>query len=69
MGKKKQIKGMIGTSMLGAAGSMGLGAIGGANATHGQQGIRNATRYMGATGSIMGAGWLTKEAKKVFKKK
>ena len=66
---KKQIMGMVGTSMIGAGGSLALGGIGGSAAIHGQQGISNATKFMGITGTMIGTGMVMDSLKKLSPKK
>lgn len=66
---KKQTKDLVGNAMFVSAGSLGLGAIGGAAATHGQQGLANVARFYPAMGSVMGAGALLRTTEKVFNKK
>lgn len=51
---KKNVMGIVGTSMLGAAGSMALGSIGGTAATSGQKGIASATSFLPVMGTMAG---------------
>lgn len=55
---RKQFTNLLGTTFLAAGGSLGLGAIGGQAATHGQQGIANMMRFAPAAGSVIGAGMM-----------
>lgn len=67
---KRQIKNIIGTSMIGAAGSVALGSIGGTVAAHGQLGISRAAGFMGPIGSMAGVGAVMESIKQVdFNKK
>ena len=60
---------MTGYSMMGAAGAIGLGAIGGATATSGQQGIQNAARFLPAMGSVTGLRMLLRTTEQTLEKK
>lgn len=64
---KKQIMGLVGTSMIGAAGASALGSIGGDVATYGQKGISNMSKMMPAMGSVMGAGMITRGADNLWR--
>ena len=66
---KKQMIDLTTSSMVGAAGSLGLAGIGGAAATHGQQGIANMFRFAPAMGSMIGTGMLLRQVKKLEPKK
>jgi|24BtaG_2_1085350.scaffolds.fasta_scaffold00312_9 hypothetical protein len=66
---KKKVMGMVETSMIGSAGSIALGGIGGTSAHHGQAGIQSATSFMGVTGSMVGTGMLMDSVKKLSPKK
>lgn len=64
---KNYIKGVVGTTMMGAGGSMALGAIGGVSAVHGQKGIAKATKFMPAMGSVYGVGMVVRATDKIYK--
>lgn len=66
---RKQVAGLVGTTMIGAAGSIGLSSIGGNVATQGNQGIQNAFSFAPAMGSMIGAGMLMGTVNKTFKQK
>ena len=66
---KKQIMDLTMGSMVGAAGSIGLAGIGGAAATHGQQGISNMMRFAPSMGTMVGTGMLLRQVKKMQPKK
>lgn len=55
--------------MMGAAGSMALGSIGGNVALHGQQGIAGATRFLPIMGTMTGAGMVMRNLDAMSKKK
>lgn len=56
----KQVMGLVGTSMIGAGGSMALGSIGGDVAINGQKGLSNMSKMMPAMGSVVGAGMIVR---------
>lgn len=60
---KKQMMDLTETSMLGAAGSMALGGLGGSVATQGQRGISRAVGQSRAIGSMIGLGMLVRGIK------
>jgi len=55
--------------MIGAAGSMALGGIGGTVATSGQAGIAAATSFMPSIGTMAGVGMLTRAVQSIEPKK
>lgn len=64
---KKGTTDILETSVIGGAGSLALGSIGGAAATSGQAGIAGATRFLGTTGTVLGAGAVVGLAGEAFK--
>ena len=64
-----ELENIVGASLFGAVGSMALGAVGGNVAQHGQQGISNATRFLPAAGTFVGAGMLMNAVKNLEPKK
>ena len=66
---KKYITSAGSTALTGAGMSMGLSAIGGASSVHGNAGISNATKYIGAMGTVTGAGALIGMVDRLGKKK
>jgi hypothetical protein len=63
---RKQVKSMVELSMIGAGGSIALGALG---STHGQQGIAGMSSMMPAMGSVMGPGIVMGAVKNLEPKK
>ena len=66
---KKQIKGLLSTSLIAGAGAVGLGAIGGAAATHGATGIANTMRFAPAMGTMVGTGMMLRTVQNIEPKK